>query len=162
MKKLAAIIVLASGLCLTANADVWKWIDVYGETHYVSTMTTIYTWLDEEGKVHYSDKPEHADAISVELVWVSSDVFEDEEGFDGEGAKTPKKMVDPNESEFDRLEREAAEAYYCKRAKQIYDSYMSAPNLYKTTADGEKEYLSEAEAAATLADTEAKVAELCE
>ena len=71
MKKLTAIIVLAFGLCLTANADVWKWVDVYGKTHFVDTMTTIYTWLDEFGKVNYSDKPDHADAVSVELVWHS-------------------------------------------------------------------------------------------
>ena len=64
MKKLTAIIVLAFGLCLTASADVWKWVDAYGKTHFVDTMTTIYTWLDESGKVHYSDKPEHANAVS--------------------------------------------------------------------------------------------------
>lgn len=161
MKKLTAIIVLAFGLCLTANADVWKWVDVYGETHYVSTMTTIYTWLDEEGRVHYSDRPEHADAVSVELVWVSSGDLADEKRSDGEGAKTPKRMVDPNETEFDSLEREAAEAYYCKRAREIYDSYVNAPNLYKTNVDGEKEYLTEEATAAILAETEAKVAELC-
>ena len=161
MKNVIAIIVLAFGLCLTASADVWKWIDVYGDVHYVSTMTTIYTWLDDEGKVHYSDKPEHADAVSVELVWVSQGDFQAEAGADGEGAKTPEKIVDPNETEFDRLERQAAEAYYCKRAKQIYDSYVGAPHLYKTNAQGEKEYLTDEEAAATLADTEAKVAQLC-
>ena len=149
------------GLFLTAHADTWKWFDVYGDVHYVSTMTTIYTWLDEEGRVHYSDKPEHADAVSVKLVWVSSANLADENGAAGEGAKTPERKIDPNETPSDRLEREAAEAYYCKRATEIYDSYVNAPNLYKTNDEGEKVYLTEEEAATTLSDTQAKVSELC-
>ncbi len=149
------------GLFLTAHADTWKWFDVYGDVHYVSTMTTIYTWLDEEGRVHYSDKPEHADAVSVELVWVSSADLADAAGSAGEGAKIPERKIDPNETPSDRLEREAAEAYYCKRATEIYDSYLNAPKLYKTNDDGEKVYLTEEEATATLAETQAKVSELC-
>ena len=161
MKKLTAIIILAFGLCLTANADVWKWVDVYGDTHYVSTMTTIYTWLDEYGKVHYSDKPEHADAVSVELVWHSTGNLSDSESTDSQTGTSRGKEIDPNETVDERIEREMAEAYYCKRAREIYDSYANAPQLYKTNADGQKEYLSDEEAEATLSETKARVAELC-
>ncbi len=161
MKKLTTIIVLAFGLCLTANADIWMWVDALGNTHFVDTNTPIYTWVDEFGKVHYSDKPEHADAVSVELVWVSSADLADAAGSAGEGAKIPERKIDPNETPSDRLEREAAEAYYCKRATEIYDSYLNAPKLYKTNDDGDKVYLTEEEATATLAETQAKVSELC-
>jgi hypothetical protein len=54
-----------------------------------------------------------------------------------------------------------AEAYYCKRATEIYDSYVNAPRLYKTGADGEPEYLSDEEATQTIAETKAKVDDLC-
>ncbi len=161
MKKLTAIIVLAFGLYLTASADVWKWVDVYGKTHFVDTMTTIYTWLDEYDKVHYSDKPEHANAVSVELVWHSTGGVADTEGADGSAAASRGKEIDPNETVDERIEREMAEAYYCKRAREIYDSYANAPQLYKTNADGQKEYLSDEEAEATLSKTKARVAELC-
>ena len=63
-KKLTAIIFLACGLCPFANADVWKWVDAVGDTHYVDTSTPIYTWLDDYGKVHYSDKPDHPNAVA--------------------------------------------------------------------------------------------------
>ncbi len=161
MKKLTAIIVLACGLCLPASADVWKWVDVYGKTHFVDTMTTIYTWLDEYGKVHYSDKPEHAEAVSVELVWHSTGRLADKKGADGSAAASRDKEIDPNETVDERIEREMAEAYYCKRAREIYDSYANAPQLYKTGADGEKVYLTGEEAEEILADTKARVAELC-
>lgn len=162
MKKQTAIIVLALGICLTANADVWKWVDIFGKSHFVDTMTPIYTWLDDYGKVHYSDKPEHKNAVSVELVWHSAGTLGDAEGIDGSSAIKQGKKIDPNETVDQRLEREMAEAYYCKRAKEIYDSYVNAPQLYQTGADGKKAYLSEEEVEATIADTKAKVAELCE
>jgi len=161
MRKLTAIIVLTFGLCLTASADVWKWVDAFGDTHFVDTMTTIYTWLDEFGKVHYSDKPEHANAVSVELVWHSTGALNGEDASDDAGVTRPKRKIDPNETEIDRIERERAEAYYCKRASKIYDSYVNAPKLYKTSADGKKVYLTGEEVEVMLSETEAKVAKLC-
>ena len=59
------------------------------------------------------------------------------------------------------LEREKAEKYYCKRAQEVYDSYLKAPRLYKTNDTGVREYLSDEESAQTLAETKARVEELC-
>lgn len=162
MKKLTVILVLAFGLCPIAYADVWKWVDAYGETRYVDTNTPIYTWLDDYGKVHYSDKPDHANAVAVQLVWHSRGRLEDvAETSDTSEGGSRSDDVDPNETEEQREEREQAEAYYCKRATEIYDSYVNAPQLYKTNDAGEKEYLTEEEAEATVAETKAKVDELC-
>ena len=47
------------------------------------------------------------------------------------------------------------------QASEIYDSYSKAPRLYKTNAEGQREYLSDKEAAALLAETKAKVTEWC-
>ncbi len=162
MKKLTVIIALAFGLCLTANADIWKWVDAFGKVHFVNTNTPIYTWVDEYGKVHYSDKPEHESAVSVELVWHSTGDLANTEGTDGAAGTFRGKEIDPNETVDERIEREMAEAYYCKRAREIYDSYVNAPKLYKTNADGQKEYLSDEEAEATLSETKDRVAELCD
>ena len=57
MKTLFAILVLTMGLSVPAAADVWKWVDASGKTHFVDTMKPIYTWLDEFGKRHYADTP---------------------------------------------------------------------------------------------------------
>lgn len=160
MKYSFAIFVLAFACCQTANADVWKWVDANGKTHFVDTMKPIYTWIDEWGKVHYSDTPDHEDAVSVQLVWHSSGSLdemasaEDEAGSGG--------YAYPGETAEDRAEREKAEAYYCKRATEIYDSYLNAPQLYRTNEDGEREYLSKKEAAMTIAETRAKRDELCQ
>jgi hypothetical protein len=158
MKRLFAA-VLGLMLCLAAHADIWKWVDAQGNTHFVDSNKPIYTWLDDTGKVHYSDKPDHENAVSVQLVWHSAGDLE-AAGKEQATAKS-RNDVPSNETAADRAEREQAEAYYCKRAREIYDSYMSAPRLYKTV-DGQRVYLSDEEAAQTLADTKARVDELCQ
>jgi len=159
MKKLVFTAILGLGFCLTANADVWKWVDAAGKMHFVDTIKPIYTWTDEFGKAHYADTPDHEDAVSVELVWHSTgsldQVAEDSDENESGG------YAFPGETAEDRAEREKAEAYYCKRATEIYESYLDAPQLYRTGEGGEREYLSKKDAAATIAETKMKKDELC-
>ena len=159
MTRLLTILVFAVGLSAPALADVWKWVDASGKTHFVDTMKPIYTWIDENGKRYYSDTPGHEDAVSVELVWHSTGTLEDLEGSDGGDADDGYAY--PGETAEERAEREAADAYYCKRATEIFESYLNAPRLYRTNDAGEREYLSEKEAAATIAETKARMNELC-
>lgn len=148
-------------LSIPAHADVWKWVDGKGDTHFVDTDQTIYTWLDEGGKVYYADTPGDDSAVSVELIWVSEGTLEDvkdpesDSGSDGDG------FAFPGETEAEREERKQAEAYYCKRAQEVYESYLHAPKLYKTAEDGTRMYLSEEESQQTIDETKARVDELC-
>ena len=159
MMRLLTILVLTAGLSAPALADVWKWVDADGKTHFVDTMTPIYTWVDESSKRHYSDKPGHEDAVSVELVWHSGGTLDDLEGSAGDD--DDDGYAYPGETAEERAEREAADAYYCKRATEIYDSYVNAPQLYRTNESGEREYLSKQEGDAIIAETKAKKDELC-
>ena len=156
MKTLLTILVLTIGLSVPAVADVWKWVDASGKTHFVDTMKPIYTWLDEFGKRHYSDTPGHEDAVSVQLVWHSGGTLDDVED-----AESDDGYAYPGETAEERAEREAADAYYCKRATEIFESYVNAPRLYRTNDAGEREYLSEKQAAATIAETKARMDEIC-
>lgn len=157
MKQLFTLITLLFGFCLTANADVWKWVDAFGKMHFVDTVKPIYTWVDEFGKVHYADTPGHEDAVSVELVWHSTGSLDQAAESEDESGG----YAFPGETAEDRAEREKAEAYYCKRATEIYESYLNAPQLYRTGDDGKREYLSKKDAAATIAETKMKKDELC-
>ena len=158
MKKFLAVLVLVAGFCTAAQADVWKWVDANGKTHFVDTMKSIYTWVDESGDVHYADTPDHEDAIAVQLVWVSSGSLEElKADKDGSGSG----YAYPGETPEERAEREKAEEYYCKRATEIYESYVNAPRLYKTNEAGEREYLSKEEAAKTIAETRDQMKEFC-
>ena len=161
MKKLATILVLLFGLCVNASADIWKWVDAHGETHFVDTNLPIYTWVDEDGTLYYSDTPEHESAVSVEFVWHSAGSLSSSGSTGSQADASSGIETDPNETAVEQLEREMAQAYYCKKATALYDAYANAPRLYKTNAKGEREYLSDKEAAVTIAETEASVAEWC-
>ena len=138
MSRVLWIAFLSCITCDVAVADVWKWVDAKGTTHYVDTMTPIYTWEDEHGKVHYSDTPDHEDAVSVQLMWHSSGTIDE--------------LAVNNESD---------QEYYCRRATEVYESYLNAPQLYRTNEDGEREFLSEEEAKRTIADTLARKERYC-
>ena len=154
MTRLLTILALTIGLSMPAAADVWKWVDTNGKTHFVDSMKPIYTWIDLNGKRHYSDTPGHEDAVSVKLVWHSEGALDELDDPETDAAY-------PGETAEERAEREAADAYYCKRATEIFESYQDAPRLYRTNEAGEREYLSEQEAVATIAETEAQMNDIC-
>lgn len=159
MKKFLAVLVLVAGFWSAAQADVWKWVDGSGKTHFVDTQKSIFTWVDDRGDVHYADTPGHEDAIAVQLVWVSSGTLDD---LQADNDESGSGYAYPGETPEERAEREKAEEYYCKRATEIYESYVNAPRLYKTNDNGEREYLDKKTAAATIAETRAQKDDLCQ
>lgn len=159
MNRLPFLLLIPLCLPIAADADVWKWLDAEGNTHFVDTKRPIYTWTDRWGKVHYSDTPDHEDAVSVELVWVSGGSLDELE--EGPGSGGANGYAFPGETAEMRAERQAAEAYYCKRASEIVDAYKQAPSLYRTDDSGERVTLTEEEAAATIADAEQKRKAYC-
>lgn len=158
MNKLLTMCILAILLAPTAQADIWKWVDADGKTHFVDSKRPIYTWTDENGKSHYADSPGHEDAVSVELVWHSEGSLEEPAS---NSMPEDSGYAYPGETAAERAERERAEDYYCKRATEIYESYVNAPQLYETDENGKRHYLSKADAARTIAETREKKEELC-
>ena len=159
MKKTLLTLIIGLGFCLQADADIWKWTDAQGAVHFVNTIKPIYTWVGDDGRVHYSDTPDHEGAVLVNLVWHS--VGEESETEAAEKPNARRARVIPGESDAEKYERESAEAYYCKRAQEIYDSYVTAPRLYETAENGERRFLSDKESATMLSDTKSKVDALC-
>ena len=156
------LLVLSLFCCGSAVADIWKWVDVHGDTHFVNTSTAIFTWLDESGKVNYSDTPDHEDAVAVVLIWHSKgNLVSSDEPEPAAGGVAEDGIEFAGETREQRAEREAARAHDCKRAIEIYDSYVNAPRLYKTNDEGEREYLSKKEIKTTIAETKDKVHDLC-
>ena len=94
----------------------------------------------------------------MELVWVSSGTLDNLQARNDE---SEAEYAYPGESPDERAEREKVESYYCKRATEIYESYVSAPRLYRTNDSGEREYLSKDDAAKTIADMREQRDEQC-
>ncbi|NQV85812.1 MAG: DUF4124 domain-containing protein [Woeseiaceae bacterium] len=163
MSYLRLFIVLSVFCCSPAAADIWKWIDADGNTHFVSTKTAIYTWTESE-RVFYSDTPDHEDAVLVQLIWHSKGTIIDAESTLADmesAAESSDGYAFQGETPAERQEREAAEAHHCKRVTEIYKSYENAPRLYRSNAAGEREYLSAKESKATMDETKQKVDDAC-
>lgn len=163
MTRFKIFLVLSVFSCGSAAADIWKWVDANGETHFVSTQTAIYTWVEGE-KAFYSDTPDHEDAVLVQLVWHSKGTLKDTE-FNMEtmlaAAESPDGNAFPGETPEERAAREAAQAHHCKRVTEIYKSYKNAPRLYRSNAKGDREYLSTKDAQATMDDAKSKMDQAC-
>ena len=158
MHYLKYILILILFVGSSASADVWKWVDPNGNTHFVDTDKPIYVWRDSDGRVMFSDKRDHDDAVLVQLVWHAPGSLED---MKQAADKSEDGSAYPGETADERAEREDAEAYYCKKATEIYESYVNAPRLYRTNDAGEKEYVPEEEANRIVEETRAKMEDLC-
>lgn len=142
MKALTAITLLVFGLCLNANADIYKWVD-------------------ENGNVHYGDKPAPEYTKSTQVVRHTSGQRSAFNASDSRTITSQREKIEPKEASQDKKEGEDAQSYYCEQARDIYRSYVDAPRLYRTGKDGQREYLSDDEMAATIANARATVAEWC-
>jgi Domain of unknown function (DUF4124) len=163
MTRIKFFLALSIFFCGSASADIWAWVDANGEKHFVSTQTPIYTWVEDD-KVFYSDAPDHEDAVLVQLIWHSKGTLKESAAADESALAAGESVngdADPGETPEERAERVAAEAHHCKRVTEIYKSYENAPRLYRTSAKGEREYLSAKEAKATMEDAKTKMDLAC-
>ena len=152
IRALLACLALIAVSVPVAEADVWKWIDADGVTHFVDTNRPIYTWVDNRGEVHYADLPGHRNAKTVKLIWHSPGSLSDMENPRPEGSAGP---TDGSE------EPEKDARYYCDQATEVYELYIKAPRLFRDAEDGSREYLSNDEATTLIAETLERKNELC-
>jgi hypothetical protein len=157
MNRTLVSLLMLLGISTTADADIWRWVDMNGKNHYVTTSTPIYTWLDDYGDAHFSDKPGHPNAVRAYLFWHSSGTLADIERIQAE--EEADQYGD--ETEAERQHRLMAEAYYCNQARDIYDTYVSAPQLFREGDDGVRYYLTPEEAAVAISEAQASVDEFC-
>jgi len=155
---LVAICLLALGLAVPAQADIWQWVDASGDIHFVDSKTPIYTWTDEQGRVFYSDTPGHDTAVAVQLIWVSGGTLD---ASDDEPDSIAGERIFAEESAEEIAAREQAQKEFCDKVTEAYKSYVNAPRLYKTDADGTKTYMSAKEVKRIIAETKAKKDEAC-
>ena len=143
MNKLIVMVALTLGLCVSATAEVWKWVD-------------------QNGTVHFTDRPQHANSQGIMLPRHTPARSSSRPSGHDQASSRQSAASNAANSKPSSVDGKKAEEYYCNQATEIYASYSKAPRLYKTNADGQREYLSDKEAAELLAETKAKVAEWCD
>lgn len=118
----------------------------------LSANAQVYRWVDDQGRVHYSDTPppsEQAEALDIESgerAPAADDAADDEENETKE-APTPAAQTLADKR--------------CELAKITLVSYRSADSLLKTDEEGNEQTLSDEEKAAAIKQAEANVAARC-
>ncbi len=143
----------------------------------VAAAETVYKWVDGSGQVHYTDlPPRQGDAKILGMYQQESgDVDEDGgddysgQGDDGGGSpdasndspRTPEPPV--SDSAMAAAEADAAKAKVeqCKAAQDRYQRYLDSRRLFRETADGKREYLTDKELTEARARAKQAVDDYC-
>ncbi len=148
MKKLA-LILLGLSVSIGASAAVWM-------------------WTDADGVVHYSDYPADEGAVLIEIESKSTNraaiaeqreetIALERERQQGNRLRREGKAEEKAQRKIDReLAKEK-----CATATERYDTYYNAPRLYRTTEDGDFEYLSSEEIDALRAKEMTAISKWC-
>ena len=134
----------------------------------VAVADTVYKWLDASGQVHYTDRPPEEPGARVLGVF-ERDVLQEvgqgtQPAFEAPGAASPGFAEEPASRDVvSSVEADMARvrAEQCKQAQERYKTYIESRRLYRETADGKREYLTDAELAAARVQARKDVDEFC-
>lgn len=144
----------------------------------VATAETVYKWVDSSGQMHYTDlPPRQGDAKILSVYQQESGTSEDnadsgnypEEGGDS-GAQQSSQSGEPatpeppvSEEAMASAEADAAKAKVeqCKAAQDRYQRYIDSRRLFRETADGKREYLTDQQLTEARARAKQAVDDYC-
>jgi hypothetical protein len=146
----------------------------------IATAETVYKWVDSTGQIHYTDLPPRQGDAKILGVYQqeSGDVQDDssdngnysEEGGDDDNADASQSQATPRTPEpppskeavaAAKEDTDKAQADQCKKAQDQYQKYINSRRLYRETADGKREYLTDDELTKARASAKQAVTDYC-
>jgi hypothetical protein len=145
----------------------------------MAAAETVYKWVDASGQVHYTDlPPRQGDAKIVGVYQQDAGVVEGdgsdngdytEEGGGDDNAQAsteskPRTAEPPVSKEaIAAAENDAAKAkvVQCKEAQDRYQRYLDSRRLFRETADGKRQYLTDQELTEARARAKLAVDDYC-
>ncbi len=144
----------------------------------VATPETVYKWVDSSGQVHYTDLPPQQSGARILSVNQQESDLPDDGGSDNgdfseEGDSDTLRSPQPGETTTPEppvsdqamaaAEADAAKAkvLQCKTAQDRYERYVNSRRLFRETADGKREYLTDKELTEARARAQEAVSDYC-
>lgn len=135
----------------------------------VAAADTVYKWVDGNGQVHYTDLPPDRPDARLLGVFERDRVLpgDGEGGTEDAGAGTydsgPALEEGSGRDAASAVQRDldAVRSVQCRQAQERYKTYIESRRLYRETADGKREYLTEAELATARVQARKDVDEFC-
>ena len=148
LRLVALTILIFAGAVSIARADVFRWVDEQGEVHY-SDRWVPGSVLIKTNKPHptvEADAPQRGSEPSKVAA---------------AGQRASGQLAQQATAQAVKQDVAKAREQQCKQAKERYEQAIQARHISKPTKDGEREYLSDAEANAYRVQAREAVKELC-
>jgi hypothetical protein len=134
----------------------------------VAAAEIVYKWVDTRGQIHYSDLPPNEAGAKLlgtyqrDLLPESMDQADDTTSAGTQPDSSPPGE-EPSAATAAAVQRDVAQvrAEQCKKAQAQYKTYVESRRLYRQTADGKREYLTDAELTAARLQAKQDMDELC-
>jgi C-terminal processing protease CtpA/Prc len=132
----------------------------------VTAMADVYRWVDAQGRVHYSDRW----VPGAELVKVSNSkpssqdverVAREQAALAESNARIESEQLQAETERAVQQDIAKVREQQCKEAKQRYQMAIQSRRLFRLREDGEREYMSEAEADAYRVQARTEMEEVC-
>jgi len=134
----------------------------------VAAAETVYKWVDTSGQMHYTDRPPTESGARLIGVFEREQILAGDDDSGAADAATYDAGPALRESQGNqqaaaavRRDVEQTRSEQCKQAQARYKTYIESRRLYRETADGKREYLTDAELAAARVEARKEVDELC-
>lgn len=134
----------------------------------VAAAETVYKWVDAGGQVHYTDLPPDQPGAKLLGTFQREQVLlgtDEEAAGEDEPAPTYETGAEPGDdgdaAAAMQRDLDAVRSEQCKQAQARYKNYIESRRLYRETADGKREYLTDAELDAARVQARKDVDELC-
>jgi hypothetical protein len=141
MRQAAAAALIMSLAITAAQADVYRSVDAQGQVHYTDTPTpgSVLVHVQRGGG---GLAPSSASAAAAN----SSSTAAPAQTLAKANAQVQDTLAKQATEKAVQQDVEQTRADQCTKAKSDYDAAIAARRIYKTGADGEREYLSDEEA----------------
>ena len=135
----------------------------------MAAAETVYKWVDSSGQVHYSDLPPTESGARIVGVYEREQIISGQDGSGEQGDANgtydagPALEEEGSNSAAAAVQRDLdqARSEQCKQAQERYKTYIESRRLYRETADGKREYLTDAELSAARIEARKAVDEFC-
>lgn len=129
--SLGALVLL--GASALAQADVYRWVDAQGEVHYTDRWVPGSVLIKVDRSRATPEAAASARSAEQNRLAVTNDRINAQQA----------QSTDARAVQRDVQEARTAQ---CKEAKERYEKSIQARRIFRTGKDGEREYLSDAEA----------------
>jgi hypothetical protein len=147
LRRLSVSVLIIAGAFTLARADVYRWVDDKGQPHY-SDQWMPGSEVIKTTKAHPTG-------------WDASARTADQKNLTASNTKVSAQLEDKDNSRAVQQDVASRHAVLCKQSKDSYMRAITSRRVYKEGAEGERSYLSDADADAYREQLRKQVQDYC-